>query len=413
MSEINPLKPEFTFSFREIAAAPAKALELKKIFIGGLSLLVALAFYDGFVYLAVAVDGLTVRSFFSSHSFFPFSDIRFVTLSARALFSVGVLLGLYVILHGFLAIALISIEEFRGNRLCSARDGLRFSLSRWKQTSLALASIGLFLLFLLAFNGGLGLLARLPWIGPTLYSVLFVVPGFLVALFTVVVALIFVLALLILPAATAADRVGESFTSIVETFSTFLRQPFRWFGYTAFSFGAAKVCVWLLAGLSALSLKSFVWISGLTGGYAVQATFGGGARMLPLRGRLVDFTTALWPGLKVAGIEISFNITRWSKGGGEGVASLLMAVALVIIFACVWGYGLSILATSQAVAYVIIRKLRDDYDITAEDPQFLEPEWINPPLNETDDAVEDHTNLTPTEAAEESETTETPETGSA
>ncbi len=388
MSEINPLKPDFVFSFREIVTAPARALELKKIFIGGLSLLVALALYDSFVYLAVAVDGLSVSAYFHSHSVFPFASLRFVTLGAKALFGIGVLLGLYVVMHGFLAIGLITIEELRGNRLCSARDGLRFSLGRWKQTSLALGSIALFLLFLLAFNSGLGLVARIPWIGAGLYSVLFVIPGFLVALFTVVIALVFVFSLLILPAATAADRIGESFTSIVETFSTFLRQPFRWIGYTVFSFGSAKICVWVLAGISAMAIKCFVWLSSLSGGAAVSETFAGGARLLPLRSWLIDFTTNLWPGLKIAGADMGFDITRWGKGGVEGFAALLMAIALVIIFAYIWGYGISILATSQTYAYVIIRKLRDDYDVTAEDPLFLENEWINPPIAET---VEDDT----------------------
>ncbi|MBN4057009.1 hypothetical protein JYU19_01730 [bacterium AH-315-J21] len=382
MSEINPLKPDFAFSFRSIVSAPAGALELKKIFIGGLSLLAALAVYDSLVYLAVAVDGLSVSHFFRAHSVFPFSGLRFVTLPAKGLFGAGVLLGLFVVMHGFLAIGLITIEELRGNRLCSAKEGIRFSLSRWKQTALALGAMALFLLFLLSFNSGLGLVARIPWIGDELYSVLFVIPGFLVALFTVVIALVFVLSFLILPAATAADRIGESFTSIVETFSTFLRQPFRWVGYTVFSVVSAKVCVWILAAFSALALKSFLWFSSLTGGETVAQTFAGGARLLPMRGSLIDFTTNLWPKLQIAGVDIGFDIGRWSKGGSDGFAALLMAIALVIIFVYVWGYGISILATSQTYAYVIIRKLRDDYDVTAEDPMFLENEWINPPLDD-------------------------------
>jgi hypothetical protein len=401
MSDINPLKPDFVFSFREIVAAPARALELKKIFIGGLSLLAALALYDCFIYLAVAADGLSVGNYFRSHSFFPFSDIRFVTIVAKIIYGAGVLAGLFVVMHGFLAIALITIEELRGNRLCSAREGLRFSLGRWKQTSLALGSIALFLLFLLAFNSGLGLLARIPWIGAGLYSALFVIPGFLVALFTVVIALVFVLSWLILPAATAADRIGESFTSIVETFSTFLRQPFRWIGYTLFSFSSAKVCVWLLAGLSVLAIRGFVWLSALTGGSVAAETFAGGARLLPMRGWLVDFTTNLWPGLKVAGVEIGFDISHWGKGGADGFAALVMAIALVIIFAYVWGYGVSILATSQVYAYVIIRKFRDDYDVTAEDPLFLEREWINPPIDpSSDNTVEDHTDTQHSEVSQ-------------
>ncbi len=399
MSEINPLKPDFAFSFRSIVSAPAGALELKKIFIGGLSLLAALAAYDCLVYLAVAVDGLSISHFFQAHSLFPFSGLRFVTLPAKALFGSGVLLGLFVVMHGFLAIALITIEELRGNRLCSAKDGIRFSLSRWKQTALALGAMALFLLFLLGFNSGLGLVARIPWIGDALYSVLFVIPGFLVALFTVVIALVFVLSFLILPAATAADRIGESFTSIVETFSTFLRQPFRWVGYTVFSFGSAKVCVWILSAFSALALKSFLWLSSLTGGETVAQTFAGGARLLPLRGSLIDFTTNLWPNLQVAGVEIGFDIGRWSKGGSDGFAAVIMAFALVIIFAYVWGYGISILATSQTYTYVIIRKLRDDYDVTAEDPMFLDNEWINPPLDDSavDSAIDSVENVDDTE----------------
>ncbi len=413
MSEINPLKPDFVFSFREIVSAPARALELKKIFIGGLSLLVALALYDCFVYVAVAIDGLSVSNYFQSHSVFPFSDIRFVTKTAKIIYGAGILAGLFAVMHGFLAIALVTIEELRGNRLCSSREGLRFSLGRWKQTSLALGSIALFLLFLLAFNSGLGLLARIPWIGESVYSILFVVPGFLVALFTVVIAIVFVLSWLILPAATAADRIGESFTSIVETFSTFLRQPFRWIGYTVFSFGLAKFCVWILAGLSTLAIKGFVWLSTLSGGSSAAHTFAGGARMLPMRGWLIEFTTNLWPGLKVAGVEIGFDISRWGKGGSDGFAALLMAIALTIIFAYVWGYGISILATAQVYAYVIIRKFRDDYDITAEDPMFLEREWINPPLDDTvkgytaeHSTVEDHANVQSQETSKPEESKE-------
>ncbi len=52
------------------------------------------------------------------------------------------------------------------------------------------------------------------------------------------------------------------------------------------------------------------------------------------------------------------------------------------IFLMIWGYKLSIVATSQAYSYAIIRYIRDGHAITDEKSLFHEEEWINPPIND-------------------------------
>lgn len=384
MPAINPFKPGLDFSFRGIVAVPAKALELKKVFIGALALLAALVIYNLLTYLAVLVDGLSVGSTFDRHSFFPFDSINFVSIQAKVIFILGIAAGAGALMTGSLAIGIINIEELRGNRLYGARQALRFAYSRAANMFFALLALALFVLIVSALLSLLGLLARIPFVGESIFSVLFVLPGFVSAILVTLVIVIFFLSFLTLPASAAADRVGETFTAILESFSTLIRQPFRWFGYTLYTLAAGKFCVWILALFSLLTIKFLGSVTALTGAEAVSRTIAGGAKLLPLKSWFAAFTFDLWPKLDgLIGFNPGVDVTRLGKGGQETFAAYLMAISLLLIFAYIWGYGVSIIATGQAYIYVILRKFRDDYDITAEDPLFMEEEWINPPLDET------------------------------
>ena len=384
MPAINPFKPGLEFSFRGIVAVPAKALELKKVFIGALALLAALVIFNFFTYLAALVDGLSVGSTFDRHAFFPFDSIKFLSLWAKVIFIFGIAAAAGMIMTGSVAIGIINIEELRGNRLYGARQAFRFAFSRASNMFFALLSLAVFVLIISALLSVLGLLARIPLVGESIFSVLFVLPGFITAILVTLVIVVFFLSFLTLPAAAAADRVGETFTAILESFSTLIRQPFRWAAYTLYTLVSGKLCVWILALFSLLTVKFLGGVTALTGGQAVSKTIAGGAGLLPLKSWFVKFTFDLWPELdNLLGFNPGVDVTRLGKGGEETFAAYLMAVSLTLIFFYIWGYGVSIIATGQAYIYVILRKVRDDYDITAEDPQFMEEEWVNPPLDES------------------------------
>ena len=384
MSDINPLKPEFSFDFRGVLTAPAKAFELKKIFIGGLALLAALAVYDFFTYLVLWNDGLSPSYVFARQGFFPFDGIRLTSKVSRAGYYLGIASSLFIVALGFLAIGLINVEELRGNRLCSARDGIRFALARARQAASGWITIVVFLLFLAALLAALGVLPRIPLIGAVLFAILLVIPGFLLALVFTFVLYVFLSSFFVLPVATAADKIGETFTSLLETFSTVMRRPFHWIGYSMYGFLSAKICSWILAVFSVYALKSLLTFGRFLGGDALSQTFSDGAGLLPFKSALVTFTTNLWPGWSdIAGVSLPVDISDWGRGGDATIAGILIAIGLALIFAYVWGYIVSVVATTQTYAYVVIRKLRDDYDITTEDPMFIEREWVNPLIEES------------------------------
>ncbi|MBN4076166.1 hypothetical protein JYT16_00455 [Gemmatimonas aurantiaca] len=383
MSDMNPLKPDFHFNWRDILSAPASALRLKKIFLGALSLLAALLIYNIFTYLAVWASGGSASYLFGAEDIFPFSDVRIDAGPARILYGFGIGASIFCVMFGMLAISLINIEELRGHRLASATDGLRFAFWRIRELFYAELSLMALILFLVALLAGLGLAIKIPYVGESLFALLFLFPGFPIGLFLTLVILVMLASFFILPAAVSVDKKGETFTCLLETFSTLMRQPFRWVGYTVASLLSGKLCVWILAGISVISIDLIVATTARFDLNGAASLYRDGLSHLPFHSWLVQFTLQLVPG-----VDTPFDFSARAvfpfipKFTNDSFGSYVMSGSILLIFSYIWGYGVSIIATSQSYAYVIIRKLRDDYDVTAEDPLYLQKEWMNPPIDE-------------------------------
>ena len=104
-----------------------------------------------------------------------------------------------------------------------------------------------------------------------------------------------------------------------------------------------------------------------------------GLSHLPVRSDTVDQVMNIFPG-----IDWGVSLVPWARGGTDAAAGYLMSVMLVLIFASIVGYFLAIIATAQARTFVVIRYIKDDYDISAEKPLFFEDEHVNPPLEKED-----------------------------
>jgi len=367
------------FNFHDVLWAPARALSAKQIFSMTVFLVAALLVYDLFYYLAFLIDGEPLGIAFSAYGLFPFVDFAFNGPAARICFLVGVTLSLFALMLGFFAVASINVEAVRGNRFFSARGAVRFALVRFRQLFLSELTIVLFVAFIVLLFFLLGLVSRIPLIGQWLYTLLFVVPNFIVALFSVFIIFVFTLTILLLPAVAAAEREGETFAAILETFSTVIRQPFRWAGYTAYSFVAAKVCSFLYAYFCYRAVQFMVWASSLGGGDALERLVRSGLGHLPVREDLVRELLNVFPG-----VPFGISVLRWRWDGSDQAVSYLMAVMLFLVFATVAGYLLAIVAAAQARGYVALRYIKDQYSIADEDPLFFTDEHVNPEVVETD-----------------------------
>ncbi len=354
-----------TFAFPDVAWAPARALSAKQIALMTFALLGGLAVYNLFSYLALAVQGNSLATAYSAFGLFSFEPSVYSGIIAKLIFWSGVCLSLYVVMLGLFAVAAINIEAVRGNRFFSTREAYRFTLSRAGQLARAEIAILLFVLFIVLLFFLLGLVVRIPLIGEWFYAVFFVIPNFIVALFTVFIIFVVILSVILLPAVAAAERRGETFAVILETFSTIIRLPLRWGCYTAFTLVAAKLCSFVYAYFCYRAVQFMTAASSLGGGGKVPNLVKSGLANLPVRSELVDHVTNIFPG-----IRWGFDIPVGSVWGADSAAAHVMAVMLLVVFASVLGYGLAILAAGQARAYVALKYIKDGYKVSDEDSLF-------------------------------------------
>jgi hypothetical protein len=183
---------------------------------------------------------------------------------------------------------------------------------------------------------------------------------------------------LLLPAVAAAERHGETFNALLETFSSVIRQPLRWFGYTIYALVAAKLCSFIYAYFSYRALQFITWASSLGGGAKLNQLMADGLSHLPVGSEFVRETLNLFPGL-----DFGFTLSRWARGSGDDPASYLISLMLLILFVSVIGYAGAVIAVAQARGYIAIRKWKDNYSIPDEDPLFFTEEHVNPPIDDS------------------------------
>ncbi len=354
------------YDIRDILIAPARALSAKRIFVMTLFLLLSLGIYDLFTYLAVAIEGDSIGAFWSVFGLLPVVWLPVSAPAAQAVYGVGVVIALIGLMLGFFAVSAIEIEQIRGNRFLPMRGAIKFAFRRLPQVALGQLAIGIFLVFLFALYLLLGLIVRIPVVGEWIYALTFVLPVFIVALFTVFIFAVFQVAVVLLPAAAAADRRGETFTAILETFSTVIRQPVRWLVYTAYGLVAAKAASWVYAYACYRAVQFSAWAVSITAGEEARDLVREGLSHLPVQTEVVEQTMQLWPG-----VDWGVAVWPWVMRD-DNPASYVMGAMLFIVFASIIGYFLAVVATTQARGYVLMRYFKDEYKIAAEKPLFFD-----------------------------------------
>jgi hypothetical protein len=364
------------FNFKDVLRAPAAALSAKQILVMSLALLAALAVYDFFAFMALVVQGEPLAESVRAYGLFPFTGLPLESAFAGAIYWVGVGLSVLTLMLGFFAVSAINIEAVRGNRFMSPGQAIGFALRRLPQIFLAELSIILFVGIIVLVFALLGLVSRIPLIGEWLYVVLFAVPNFIIALFAIFIIFVLTLSVLLLPAVAAAERRGETFTAILETFSTIILQPFRWFGYTIYSLVGAKLSGFVFAYFAFRAVEFLVWSASLGGGDRLINLAQSGLVHLPVRSELVHEVFNIFP-------FVSFGVDLRPLVGysSDSPLSYLMAVMLFLVFVSILGYMLTVVAAAQARGYVALKFIKDKYSIAAEESLFFKDEPVNDPTD--------------------------------
>lgn len=360
------------YNIFDAVQAPARGLSAKQILLSALSLIAGLLVFDFFRYLAYVEQGENLGLVFDLYGFFPFDSPPKGRLLAQLLYAVGIAGGVLCVMCGLTAVSIIHVEAIRGNAFMSPRKAIKFVRSRFRQLVSAVAAIAVFVGLIVLLFALFGLIARIPLLGDLIFAVFFVIPNFIIALFAVFIVFVGVIGILLLPAVAATERGKESFGVILETFSTIIRQPSRWIGYTLVSGALAKVATFVFAYFSYRAIEFMVFATSIGGGEKLRRLVGAGVSLLPTDSRVFEFFFNIFPG-----VRWSFDFDKLAGTSGGGIAAHLVALMLFVIFAAIIGYFMSSLAAAQVYTYAGIRKSKDGHDLSTEKPLFFEEEHVN------------------------------------
>jgi hypothetical protein len=353
---VNAMPPDYDMKIKDLLSVPGKALRAKKIIILSLFIIIAMMLYNGFGHLAELIGNPDRNDIISGQFFIPLKIISFDSIPAQIIFYLGSILAIFAIMIGFMAVAKIDFEEICVNRFFSLFDSMKFARGRIKQLFLSEAAIVIFIGFNVLLGIIVGLISRIPILGPIVYSLFFLFPNSLIASFTIVIGMVLVLSVLVMPIAVANDYQKECFNSILETFSTILRRPFSWTFLTAASIIVAKIAGFIFGYISFRALQFMQISTGLGGGDKIKELISSGLNHLPFGGSMTHLVTDLFPGIK-----FGYDITPLTTYGVDNsIAGYIMAVSLILIFVVIWAYMLSVVATAQAHTFLLIKRSRGE-----------------------------------------------------
>ena len=356
------------FDFRDIFQVIRYGFSGRKIAVHLIGLVLAYLIYETLVYLSlVIVGGTAVQDFWNKYALLPlppFGDAE-LTRTTEISMWIGMLSFACIFFLASTVASKITIEQLRGDFFFSVGDALTFLRGHWKSVLGAFIGLLLIQIFLAIVPVSIAGIAKLPAVGkPFLMLIsLFMPIGFFFGLLMVLIAIVFSVGLLFVPA-VAATTGADTFEIIYQQFAIVWNKPWLLVCYEAMLLliKCIFVPIWAffcLTGFSIMMLPTRLFHTEVMPqfmGYA-NVWLGGAVEKiatLPYINNLGVFNTSASDQMPtLTGIAtVTTPVTAIFL-----TITLLMGVGLVI------AYLFSIASTGNTVIYTIVRKKLDGQNL--------------------------------------------------
>ncbi len=352
------------FDFRDLFRAPRLAFALQRLWIQVVGLLVGYVGYLVLTYVSYLISGYEIAATWKRYGLVicPFSSGELLPWYGWGVYAMAALILVIAYLVANTAVSRATYMLAKGNHFYTWREAYGFAFR--KILSVLLTPVSLAVLIGLLVLGGLviGLLGRIPYIGPLGLS-LFTVFWFVAALFLVFFVVVLFVSLLMTPSIIATTD-EDAFEAVFQTFSLVWSQPWRLIFYTVLnavlSIGGG--------GIFAVFVKQSIMLMN-----KLFAAFMG-----------VDFINLMHNGMAMLQGWLIWGQSSLEKLCGEfyqyiyftnnflplpdlsliiQISSILYALSLLFVGVWVVSYLFSIFTVGNTLAFVVLRKKKDDENL--------------------------------------------------
>lgn len=356
------------FDFRDIFQVIRYGFSGRKIAVHFIGLVLAYLIYETLVYLSlVIVGGTAVQDFWNKYALLPlppFGDAGLTQTTEIAMW-IGMVSFACIFFLASTVASKITIEQLRGEIFFSVGEALTFLKGHWKSVFGAFVGLLLIQIFLAIVPLSIAGIAKLPAVGkPFLMLTSLLMPiGFFLGLLMALIAIVFSVSLLFVPA-VAATTGADAFEIIYQQFAIVWNKPWLLVCYEAMLLLIKFIFVpiwafFCLAGFSIVilpthlfhteAMQQFMSYANLWLGGAVE-----GIATLPYINSLGIFNTGIGDEMPTL-IGIATITTP--------VTAIFLTVSLLMSAGLIIAYLFSIASAGNTIIYTIVRKKLDGQNL--------------------------------------------------
>lgn len=361
------------FDFRDIFLAPRAGLSGKKIWIASLGLLLAHLGYALFTYLARIATGMTLSGIWTTQGLWPVPAFAQYSWPGWSLQLIGLGFAVVVLMLAATAVSSLAYQQFKGDDFYSTGDAWSFARSRWIALMLAPMVIAGLLLFLAVAAMLLGLVGKIPLIGPAVVALHMPLAVFfaMIAAFSV---LVFFTHFALGPAIIGTTA-GDAMDVLVQLYSCAWSQPWRFLTYQfqlkLISVFSVHIMVIFVIGGLWISRWIIMPVMGSRFGQMLQIGYDFARFHCPVtsttcalaRDNLGLDLSSRFPALQQRCLDTLFAADLTGASGAVNAAGHIFGGVLFLIIIAVSSYFFATWFSGQTIIYLILRKRKDGEDL--------------------------------------------------
>jgi hypothetical protein len=364
---------ELEYRWGEVFRAGRLGVNTRKIGVGVKGLFWGSLLYSLFSYGALWVSGTVPKETWQTYRFIPAPFIQGnLNWIGTIIYVIACLIALYFYLVTLTAISKITYEQLKGDEFYEGREAWAYARKNWKAVFGSPLFLPVIIAILVLVGLVLGLLIKIPGVGPILIGLLsfpLITGAAFIVYFSIVALVVFIAA----PAIIATTD-SDTFDTVFEAFSLINSQTWRFILWETILFVLTIICVFVFAYLLKMALSLTHTVIGQWAGKDLVEwkAMWKNAKWLVYMPNFFPMITAKWvPSL------IFPQSAFITEGVGKGVlvGSFLLGATFYLILFIVLGYGLSVLGSGQTLIYTILVKLKDSKDLLEEKEELFGEEF--------------------------------------
>ncbi|HCK99227.1 MAG TPA: hypothetical protein DHW42_03870 [Candidatus Marinimicrobia bacterium] len=368
------MKPLY-FDVRDIFRTPRVALSGKKIWVHLIGLALGWSLYFVLSYLALIINGQSVSEIWNAHHLFPcLWNVNLpIVWYSWAIFGIGILLWVFIFMLASLAVSRITYKQLKGDEFYSSGDSFKYIKKHGTAAILGPVSILLIIVFFLLMAIIAAWIAKWPVLDILFLGLPYLL-YFVVAVFVVYTAAVFVVSLILAPAIIGTAE-EDTMETVFQSYSTLWAQPWRLVIYEAVVGIMGLVATYIYGYIMIISYRFFNFIFGqswLMDGKLSRITEQASSYIYGVNSPLTPFISKIYCIYTPASLGMVKPLYLTTT---DIITTVMITIALFIISVSVIAYLLTNFSVGQSLLYVILRKKKDNENlIERKDEDELEEE---------------------------------------